>query len=241
MTGGKIMQKGKILSKAKRLNDLPDCFIKHKGNYNLKSEKRKLPVVQKKYEKVLKDLYINSYSYFETEKKDGTITGYYKYWNEYYYKEEEIELPVYEYRGGMFYLSGMRKARVPTKESVDSANVLKTKVDERIKWIQKINKENFLKQEMHGKPAACLDDENFRTPFENGKLGDLYIFCIPKKGRSGNYLVVFDLKQIYDNDNDDVELEIPKDIVNHILGKDNCNANEWIDTLNLGNIRVFLI
>ena len=205
----------------------------HKNRYEYAGKKR-LPVIPRKYERVLKNLHINSYSYLDVPMSDGS-KQYCKYWNEYCFKKEMVELPVYEFRGGRYYFVEMHSEKVPTEKSVDAAMSLKPKVDAEVKRVRKKNTESFLKGELKGKAAACLETANYRMPFETGELGDLYIFCIPRNSKSISHLVVFDLTKIYD---EMPELEIPYGVEERILGKENANVIEWLEVLDIDNIRI---
>ena len=227
----------KYIKAAKRLEELPDfCFIKQKdGSYNLtvKDRNKQLPVVPKKYEPVLKKCYIDTYKVFQIEKK-GSKYEYCKYWDKYNFKEETVELPVYEYRGGRYYLSGTRKDKMPTEASVMAANRLKVKVDDEIRRIKERNRITHLNRVMKSRSAAYFNSSEFKDDFEEGQYKNFYVFVIYNKKHS--YLVVFDLDKVYDEE--EVELKIPHQILEVVLGEDNCNAEYWIDYLGLPPLRI---
>ena len=227
----------KYIKAAKRLEELPDfCFIKQKdGSYNLtvKNKESQLPVVPKKYEPVLKKCYIDSYKVFQIEKK-GKKYEYCKYWDKYLYKEETVELPVYEYRGGRYYLSGMKKDKIPTEASVTAANRLKVKVDSEIRRIKEKNRISHLNRIMQERSAAYFNSSEFKDDFEEGQYGNFYIFVV--NGKKKNYLIVFDLDKIYDED--EILLKLPYQNFEKVLGENNCNAEYWVDYLDLPQLRI---
>ena len=221
---------------AKRIEELPECFIKQKDgtfNLNVKDKSKQLPVIPKKYEPVLKKCYIDSYKVFQIEKNNMKYE-YCKYWDQYIYKEETVELPVYEYRGGRYYLSGTHKDKMPTEASVAAANRLKVKVDGEIRRIKFKNKITHLKRIMDNRSAAYFPSTEFKDKFEEGQYGNFYVFVV--NGRRKDYLIVFDLDKIYDED--EILLKLPYQNFEKVLGEDNCNAEYWVDYLDLPQLRI---
>ena len=123
---------------------------------------------------------------------------------------------------------------MPTEASVAAANRLKVKVDGEIRRIKFKNKITHLKRIMDNRSAAYFPSTEFKDKFEEGQYGNFYVFVV--NGRRKDYLIVFDLDKIYDED--EILLKLPYQNFEKVLGEDNCNAEYWVDYLDLPQLRI---
>lgn len=228
------------INEARWLKDLPTrCWILRDNKFNLTVEKeRQLPVIPRKYEYILKKMGINSYSIFEIEKK-GRMSSFIRYWDQYHYQEEEMELPLYEFYDEKFHFIRMHKGKVPNAYSVDAARKLSAKVDFEISRARKDETRQLLKKLLGDKNAVYVKRCTFKGNLEEGRFENYHVFYIRRMdGTETNHIVIFDLNRIYD---EDVVLELPEKDVKFILGKKQCHANKWRETLGIDKIKIDVI
>ena len=230
-------EENNIKKEIRDFKHLPDCFIKKNDRYNPNVKKLNLPVIPIKYLYVLEKWGIE-FELYQIEKK-GEVLEYCRYWDKRHYEEQEVELPVYEFKhaSGVFRYIGKHKGKLPTKRSVDAAYRLKEKVDEDILEKRTQEKIGYLRYRMAGRAAAYFDTSEFKSPFEEGDLENFCIFILKKDDKS-NHMIVFDYNRIYDGD---VILDIPREYVDEIVGEDSENAERWFDVLRLNSAEQQLV
>ena len=225
------------IQEARWLRELPQrCWIFRNNKYSLTVEKKnQLPVIPRKYEYVLKKLGINSYSIFEIEKKSG-MSSFIRYWDQYHYAEEEIELPSYEFYDGKFHFKGIHRGKVPTLKAVEAAKKISERVDYEIVRARKEETRILLENLIGDKNSVYVKRCTFKGNLEEGKFDHYQIFFIRRMdGTATNHIIIFDL------DDEDVILELPEKDVKFILGKKNCHANKWRETLGIDKITVNVV
>ena len=225
------MEQNNIKMQISNFKDLPDCFIKKGNRYNPQVKHLNLPVVPSKYIPILEKWGIE-FEIFQIEKKGETLE-YCRYWDRKHFEEQKVELPAYEYKhfSKVFMYVGMHEGKLPTKPSVDAAYKLKKNVDTDITEQRNKEKIGYLRFCMGGRAAAYFDSSEFKAPFEEGDLENFCIFIL-KKDDNSNHIIVFDYDLIYDGD---ITLYLPQEYLDDILGKDQENAEHWMETLRLGS------
>lgn len=225
-----------IKKSLRRLEEAPRCFVKSKDEYRLHGGN--LPTVHDNYERTLKRLKI-AYVPVKIMRRNGMET-FLKYWDKNVFEEVEETLPCYEYQNENYIYIGDVTQKVPSKGTVEAALLLKTELLKEIDSVRRKKSYRVIQNIMEGKSVAYIHKKDFKgASLYEGQVENFYVFVNKKDdGSQWNDIVIFDLNNIY---KEKVTLEIPDRYSKRILGENNENANEWVNTLGLDGIEIVLV
>ena len=230
----------KFPKKAKHITELPICWIKKGEQYRLHTQSKgnNLPVID------ISDENRDILKKFNAAYREVRLAKDYKYeyWNESFYKTEELTLPTYTFVYNEYHYIGQHTFSNPTRETLCEAQ----KIEEQIKnyFLENQEKpqvyegemEDILKQILDDKPSRYIFSYDFDEDEEYETADDhFYVFVIKTfKGKPTGHVLIFNRRKFYSK----VRIEIPKKYVKYVCGKEACNIKRCCEKMEIQKIKV---
>lgn len=231
---------GKIIESAKSCKDLPLCWIKETERYKLNDAQggKNLPIIyiSKNTRKVLEQ-------FGAGYRKVKTRKGYmYEFWDKSLYKTEKLTFPTYEFDSGKYKYKGYRTVKNPTKETVEKAYELESKIKEYMRaqkaevQVYEGEMEEILRDLLEGKPSKYVysksfeEDEEYITEYEH-----FYVFVLKTYiGEPTGHVLIFDKNKI----GMVIDIKVPKEHIAYICGREGCNVKKWSQKMGINKIKL---
>lgn len=230
----------KFPERAKHITELPVCWIK-KGLQILlhtHSKGNNLPVIEITDEN--KDILKK---FGAAYRKVRLAKGYkYEYWNESFYETEKLTLPTYTFACNEYHYIGQNTFSNPTRKTIEEAQ----KIEEQIKnyFLEQQEQpqayegeiEDILKQILDNKPSKYIFTYDFEEDEEYETADDhFYVFVIKTyQGKPTGHVLIFNRRRFYSK----VKIELPKEYVKYICGREACNLKRCCEKMGIKKIKV---
>ena len=224
----------KIKREIKRLEEVKRCFVKTKDGFRLHDLEMNLSSVLKKYEDILIKNGIGFY-YLNVE-RGNKHDIYCVYYDKTCFETIDEKLPTYEFKKGKYYYIGDYTSKVPSKETVEAAQKIKILVEAEMKKERDAKRIRAIKDAIGNKNAVYTQNGVFAGSPDEGRFENYYLFVnVREDGTKSQDIIIFDLDKVY---KENVSLEVPENLIERVLGKNQEYAKRWIDTLGLSQMEV---
>lgn len=235
----------------KHIIDLPICWIKKQDQYRLHTQSKgnNLPVIDisKASRKALEE-FGAAYREVELAKERK-----YEYWNKDFYETEKLTLPTYMFIDGLYCYIGENTLDNPTRKTLEEAK----KVEECIKdyLLEEKNKALFqsgqlqycegedtldiLKQILEDKYSCYISSMDFEEDEEYETEEDhFYVFVLKtQQCKLTGHVLLFNTKKMTSGMKESkVEVEVPKEDIRYICGRNGNNLKRWCKKMGIRKI-----
>lgn len=238
MRGGK--RKMNIPNQAKHITELPICWIKKGEQHRLHTQSKgnNLPIIRisSKIERTLQKF---EAGYRKVRMAQGDM---YEFWNEKFYETEQLTLPTYIFLFGEYKLIGNNTFENPTRETLEKAFELESQIKEYLKSEESTVQlyegeiEEILEELLDGRPSTYIFSKSFEEDAEYETENEHFFVFVLKTytGEVTGHVLIFDLKKI----NSKVNVEVPKEYVAYICGRQGCNLKKWCKKMGIKKINL---
>ena len=233
----------KIPEYAKHITDLPKCWIQKLDQYRLHTETKgnNLPVIRiSPKNKSALEKFGAGYRKVMMAKAEM-----YEFWDASFYETEELTLPTYTFLFGEYKFIGTNTFENPTRETIEMAFKLESQIKEYLEkeknTVQKYEgeMEDILREILDGRPAAYIFSESFEEDAKYETDNEqFYVFVLKTRTEKiTGHVLIFDLNKI----DSTVKVEVPKEDVAYICGKQACNLRRWCEKMGIKKINLHTI
>lgn len=239
MRGG-MMKMKKIPKETKHITELPICWIKKGEQYRLHTQTKgnNLPIIRisPKIERTLQKF---EAGYRKVKMAQGDM---YEFWDENFFETEQLTLPTYTFLFGEYKLIGNNTFENPTRETLEKAFELESRIKEYLKseentiQVYEGEMEEILATILDGRPSGYIFSESFEEDAEYETENEHFFVFVLKTytGELTGHVLLFNLKKI----NSKVNVEVPKEYVAYICGRQGCNLKKWCKKMGIKKINL---
>lgn len=217
--------------------EIDNCWIVKGDQIRLHSKgtQKNLPVINKKYEEVLKKLNISYRTVLLAKNKEGC-----EYWDCRKYETKKVCLPAYMFVMDRYCFLENRIGEIPTEETLKAAYELSEIVNKELEVIKFQEKVTLIREILDGRTCVYVNKLKFKGNLQEGEIktenDNFYVFIIKKlDGKETTHIIIFDLNKIY---NQDVEIQLQREIIPYIIGKSGCNFRKFKYVLGIKEIKI---
>lgn len=227
------------------------CWIYENKRYRCTLDSSNLPYVNAKYKRILNAHQIPYRTYTKLALNpfgSATFQEFCEYWNPNVFEEKELSLPLYvRMPDYSYHYCGKNYSRkVATSDTIEAAAETKKFIEEKIEEYEQVlrivHHYTFAKKQLVGRIATvCMSSDTPYMPSYDINVNHDHYLILRPMGRIyiGDWVAIFNMSKIACNAH--ITLQVPKQIVGLVIGKEGSNIKAWANEIGVKKIQVIPI